>query len=63
MRITLELPDELLNEAMRVSRIKTKTEVILVALEELIRRHRIAELKAFKGKVGLDIDLGVVRGR
>ena len=63
MRTTLDLPVGLLNEAMKVSGIKTKTEVVVVALEELIRKRRIAELKAFKGKVDLAIDLNAVRDR
>ncbi|PID40964.1 MAG: hypothetical protein CR984_00485 [Proteobacteria bacterium] len=63
MRTTLDLPEELLSEAMKVTRIKTKTKVIIVALEDLIRKKKIAELKAFKGKVDLPIDINSLRGR
>ncbi|MHB8791266.1 MAG: type II toxin-antitoxin system VapB family antitoxin [Desulfobulbaceae bacterium] len=63
MRTTLDLPRELLEEAMKVSHAKTKTKVIITALEELIRRSRLAELKKFKGKVDLDMDLDAIRGR
>ena len=63
MRTTLDLPENLLNEAMRVTRTKTKTAVIVLALEELIRKERIAELKQFKGKIELDIDLDNLRER
>ncbi len=63
MRTTLDLPEELLNEAMKAARIKTKTKVIITALEELIRKSKISELKDFKGKVDLDIDLDTIRGR
>lgn len=63
MRTTLDLPRELLEEAMKVSHAETKTKVIITALEELIRRARLAELKKFKGTVDLDMDLDAIRGR
>jgi len=63
MRTTLDLPENLLNEAMKATKIKTKTKVIITALEELIRKSTISELKNFKGKVDLDIDLDTIRGR
>jgi hypothetical protein len=63
MRTTLDLPIDLLDEAMKATHIKTKTKVIIIALEELIRKTKIAELKEFKGKVDLDIDLNTIRGR
>ena len=63
MRTTLDLPENLLKEAMKTTHIQTKTKVIITALEELIRKSKITELKKFKGKVDLDIDLDIVRGR
>ena len=63
MRTTLDLPEDLLLEAMKMTNIKTKTQVIITALEELVRKSKIAELKKFKGKVDLDIDLDSVRNR
>ena len=63
MRTTLDLPIDLLNDAMKATHVKTKTKVIIIALEELIRKSKIAELKEFKGKVYLDIDLNTIRGR
>ena len=63
MRTTLDIPNKLVQEAMRVTQMKTKTRVIVKALEELIRKSKIAELKNFKGKIDLDIDLDVLRDR
>ena len=63
MRTTLDLPGELLQEAMQVSHVKTKTKVIILALEELVRKSTIADLKQFKGAVDLDIDLDALRDR
>ena len=63
MRTTLDLPEKLLEEAMRTSNTKTKTKVIIIALEELIRKRELSKLKNFKAKVNLDIDLDILRGR
>ena len=63
MRTTLDLPENLLEEAMKTTHIQTKTKVIITALEELIRKSKISRLKKFKGKVDLDIDLDILRVR
>ena len=63
MRTTLDLPQDLIEEAMKAAKINTKTKVIITALEDLIRKSKISGLKEFKGKVDLDIDLNAVRGR
>ena len=63
MRTTLDLPENLINEAMEATQIKTKTKVIIKALEELIQKSKLSEIKEFKGKIDLDIDLDTLRGR
>lgn len=63
MRTTLDLPGALMDEALRLSHEKTKTGVIVAALEDFVRKQRIQGLKAFKGKVALDIDLSTLRDR
>ena len=63
MRTTLDLPEDLINEAMRATHNNTKTKVIITALEELIRKSKISGLKELKGKVDLDIDMNAIRGR
>jgi len=63
MRTTLDLPESLLNEAMKVTHINTKTAVIVKALEELVRKSKISNLKDYKGKIDLDIDLDEIRDR
>ena len=63
MRTTLDLPGPLVDEAMRLSHQKTKTAVIISALEDLIRKTRISGLRKYRGKVDLDIDLNVTRKR
>lgn len=63
MRTTLDLPGELIEEAQRLLGFKSKTDTVVVCLRELIRRHRIEELKALLGKVRLDVDLPASRRR
>ncbi len=63
MRTTLDLPEELLLEAMRLTQAKTKTAVIIHALEDLIRKAQISEIKQYKGKIDLNIDLDTLRNR
>ena len=63
MRTTLDLPEELLSEAMKVTSIGTKTGVIILALRELIRKSKITDLKKYRGKIDLDIDMDELRNR
>ena len=63
MRTTLDLPENLLSEAMKVTHTGTKTAVIVKALEELVRKSKIKGLKKFKGKIDLDINLNEIRDR
>jgi Arc/MetJ family transcription regulator len=63
MRTTLDLPAELLEEARAALGFKSKTDTIVLALRELVRRQRLDELKALMGKVRLDIDIPESRRR
>ena len=63
MKITLDLPEDLLQKSMYITDIQTKTNVVIYALQELIRKSELIELKNFKGKIELNIDLDKVRNR
>ena len=63
MRTTLDLPDGLAEEAVRLLGFKSKTDAVVVSLQELIRRKRLTELKSLLGHVDLDIDVGKSRRR
>lgn len=63
MRTTLDLPDELLEEARKLLGFKSKTDTVVVSLQELIRRKRIEELKGLAGKIELEFDLDHSRRR
>lgn len=63
MRTTLDLPEGLVEDARRLLGFKSKTDTIVMALTELIRRRRIDELKAMAGTIKLDLDLPASRRR
>ena len=63
MRTTLDLPESLVAQAMEVSHQKTKTAVIITALEDLVRKNSLQGLKAFQGRVDLGVDLDALRKR
>jgi hypothetical protein len=63
MRTTLELPDTLVREAMDLTKISTKTDLIKYALENIIQQQKIKELANYFGKVNLEIDLDKLRKR
>ena len=63
MRTTLDIPEDLLEEARRQLRFKSKTDTVVTALRELVRRQRIEELKQWMGAVELDIDIPQSRRR
>lgn len=57
MRTTLDIDERLLNEALKLTSIKTKREVIRFSLEELIRRRKIEKLIANLGKFPLKLTM------
>jgi Arc/MetJ family transcription regulator len=63
MRTTLDLPEELIKEAMRITGSKTKSALIKEALEAQIKRIKRKRLLSFKGKIDLNIDLDSLRNR
>lgn len=63
MRTTLDLPEPLIEEARRLLGFKSKTDTVVLSLQELVRKKRIEELKAMLGKVKLEIDLPSSRRR
>ncbi len=63
MRTTINLPNELVEKALKASRCKTKTALFKMALHSIILREEIAAIKDYRGKLDLDIDLDDLRQR
>ena len=56
MRTTLDLPDGLVEEAREAIGFKSKTDTVVYALKEIVRRKRKDELKDFITKVEWTFD-------
>ncbi|MDA8052583.1 MAG: type II toxin-antitoxin system VapB family antitoxin [Deltaproteobacteria bacterium] len=56
MRTTLNIPDDLVDEVLKISGEKSKTRAIIKTMKEYIRQKKIAELLALKGKINIDYD-------
>ncbi len=63
MRTTLDIPEELLEEAQEYLGFKSKTDVVVYSLRELIRRKRIDGLKKLAGNIKIELDLDKSRRR
>jgi len=63
MRTTLDLPVDLIQKAQKLSRAKTKTETIIMALKAFVRLQKVDALIALRGKIPLKIDIDKARGR
>jgi Arc/MetJ family transcription regulator len=56
MRTTLILPEALLDEARAALGFRSKTDTVVYALREVVRRSRADELKALIGKIQFEFD-------
>lgn len=63
MRTTLDIPEPLIEEARQILGFKSKTDTVVLSLQELVRRRRIEELKDLMGSVELEIDVAKSRRR
>lgn len=63
MATNLAIDDELLNEALEISGLKTKKETVNLALKEFVNRHRQQEIIDIFGKMDPDPDYDYKRGR
>lgn len=61
-RTNIELPDELLAEAMSLTGLKTKRAAVIRGLEELVRRAKQERARAYFGRLTWEGDLEEMRG-
>lgn len=54
MKTTLNIPDELIEKARLASGKRTKTETVVTALEELIRKKKLENVLDKAGKLDFD---------
>ena len=63
MRTTVDLPDDLIDQAREAGGFTSKTDTVVFALRELIRRKRITELKSLMRRIEFDFDPRAPRRR
>lgn len=63
MRTTLDIPESLINQVQKILSTETKTETIIRALEKVTQWQNRQQLINYRGKIDLDIDLDILRGR
>jgi Arc/MetJ family transcription regulator len=56
MKTTLDIPEDLIKEAMTASKSRTKTEAVINGLRELIRQRKIEKVLASAGKLEFSND-------
>lgn len=63
MRTTLDLPEDLVEEARTSLGYSSKTDTVVFALREVVRRSRVEDLKRLMGKIEFDFDPTALRKR
>lgn len=61
MRTNIDLDDQLMQQALRLSRAKTKKEVVELALQSFVKNLQRQQLLALRGKVQWEGDLDAMR--
>ena len=61
MRTNIDIDDRLLREAMAATKLKSKKEVVHVALSELVRLSKQKSILRFRGKAKWEGDLDQMR--
>ena len=51
MKTTLNIPEDLIKKAMFLSKHKTKTKTVIVALQEYVRQKKIERIMEYQGKL------------
>lgn len=57
MRTTIDIPDELMERALRAGALRSKRDAVLAGLEELVRKSEREALRRMAGQIEIDVDL------
>jgi Arc/MetJ family transcription regulator len=61
MRTNIEIDDKVMKDAIKATGLKTKREVVDLALKELLKMRRQADFRKLRGKVDWQGDLEQMR--
>lgn len=57
MRVSIDVDEKLMRDALRVTGVKTKREVVELGLRTLLRLRKQASIRRLRGKLAWDGDL------
>jgi Arc/MetJ family transcription regulator len=63
MRTNIVIDDNLMNDALKVTGLKTKKEAVELGLKILVKLNQQEAIKAFRGKLTWDGDLEALRNQ
>ena len=63
MRTTVDLPEDLLMEVMKILRSESKKETIIKALTNIKNLNERQKILKYKGKINVDLDIDKLRSR
>lgn len=61
MRTNIEIDDQLMKDALRLTGVKTKREAVELGLRTLLRLRQQEEIRRFRGKLAWEGDLDAMR--
>lgn len=61
MKTTLNIPEDLIKKAMSLAKHRTKTETVIVALQEYVRRKKVEKILEYRGKLQFEETWGKSR--
>lgn len=61
MRTNIEIDDQLMQDVLKLTHLKTKREAVELGLRTLLRLHQQAQIRSLKGKLSWEGDLSAMR--
>jgi Arc/MetJ family transcription regulator len=61
VRTNIDIDEKLMAEAMKYTKAKTKKEAVVIALEDIVQRHKQLGMLELRGKIDGDWDIDAWR--
>ncbi len=61
MRSTITLDERVLSQLLQLTEAKNKTQAVLFAIQDFIRRKKLLKIKNLKGKIHFDLSADEIR--
>jgi len=63
MKTTVDIPETLFKQASLITGIKSKNDLLIGALRNVVNQNKWGEIKQYQGKFNLSINLDILRKR